>query len=630
MAENEELSSLERVRERLYSAQAATGAPEPTLVERSAERVRGWEKLKTVPTSVRKEAEHVSGPARFFIVAFLFFVLTAGGAVVYLVWGGRSVSANNLNIAVQGPTTIASGDTVPLLLTIENKNPVAITGASLTITFPAGTKSADDPTQPLAAYTEDLGTIDSGAKVERTVRAVVYGSEGQHISLPIKIEYHTAGSNSVFVKNKQYDFIITSSPISLTVSALSQVSAGQSTTVNVTVRSNATTPLDNVAVIAQYPFGFTPTATSPQPSTGTVFALGTFAAGEEKRISITGIVSGENNDERVFKFDAGTLAAAGSNTLAQTFTSQQANITLTKPFLATTLSINRDTTDTPVVDAGVPVQVTIGWVNTLATPVTNARVAVAISGNGFDPTSVTSGSGFYRSTDGTVLFDSTTDAGLAMLQPGDSGQGTFTFTTKKNSALMGTSNPSITLRVSVAGQRLSETNVPQTITATLNRTVKVGTSLALSSKAVRTTGPFANTGPWPPVANQESTYTVVYTLTNSGNTVAGAQVTAALPPYVRFTGQTTDSTSLSYNDTTRTVSWSAGDVPSGTSVKTVAFQIAITPSVAQQGTTPILLFAQQVTGVDRFTQHAISGSVPELTTQTSSDPAYKIGFGTVK
>jgi hypothetical protein len=340
-------------------------------------------------------------------------------------------------------------------------------------------------------------------------------------------------------------------------------------------------------------------------------------------------VSGENNDERVFTFNAGTLASAGANTLSQSFTSKEADITLTKPFLATTLSINRDTSDTPVVDGGVPVQVTLSWVNTLPTPVTNARVVVAISGNGLDPASVTSGSGFYSSSNGTVLFDASTNSALATLQPGDTGQGTFTFMTKKNATTGGTSTPSVTLRV--AGQRLSETSVPETITSTLTRTVKVGTSLALASKAVRTTGPFNNTGPWPPVFNQETTYTVVYTLSNTGNTVAGARITAALPAYVRFTGKTTPADgSVTYNDTTRTVTWNAGDVASGSANQTAAFQIGLTPSTAQQGTSPILLFAQQVTGVDRFTQRTISGSVPELTTQATQDPGYSTAFGQVK
>jgi hypothetical protein len=628
MPDNEEMSSLEQVRKRLYDPNPAPASATPELNERPVEQSRGWEHLKTV----RKEAEHIAGPARFFIVALVFFVITAAGAAFYLIYGGNAVSSNNVNVAIQGPTTIASGDTVPLLITIENRNPVAIQAASISIDFPQGTKSADDPTVDLSHYTENLGDIASGGKVERTVRAVVYGSEGQHVALPLKITYRTAKSTSVFVKNKQYDFTITSSPISLTVKTLSQVSAGQPVSVDVTVRSNASTPIDNVGVLAEYPFGFQPTSATPQPTSpsGTLFNLGTLQPGEEKHIVVQGVVSGENNDDRIFKFTGGTLGSATASSLATPYTTQTAAIKLTKPFLSTTLQVNQDTSTAPVVDAGAPVQVTITWVNTLPTPITNARIAVRLSGSGFDPASVIGGNGFYRSVDSTVLYDSSTNPALAMLQPGDTGQGRFTFRSKSAAALGSLRDPSITMQVSVAGQRLSETNVPETLTSTLSRNVKVGTNLTLDSRIVHTTGPFANSGPWPPTANSETTYTVMYTLSNTGNTVAGSSVTAALPSYVRYTGATSVADgSVTYNDTTRTVTWTAGDVTSGGS-KTVAFQIGFTPSTEQRDTSPTLLFAQQVTGVDRFTQRQISGSTPALTTQLRGDPGYSPIDGNVK
>jgi hypothetical protein len=624
MSENEELSSLEKVRQRLYDPQAPKAFEEPQLRERPAEQSRGWEKLKTAPELLRKEAEHVSGPARFFIVALFFFLVTGGGAIFYLVYGGRAISTNNVNVAVQGPTSIASGDTVPLLVTIENRNPVAIRGARLSIDFPEGTKSADDATKPLTLYTDELGDIPSGGKVEASVRATVFGSEGQHITLPLKIEYRTENSSAVFVKNKQYSFIITSSPISVNVSALSQASAGQTVTLDVSVRSNAATTLANVGVVAQFPFGFTPTSISPPPANGTVFYLGSLTPGEERRISITGVVNGDNNDERIFTFSAGTLKDPAATALAASFTTKDASIRLTKPFLATTLSIGGDTTASPVITSGVPVPATLTWSNSLATPITNARVTVAFSGDAFDPTSVTGG-GFYRSSDRTVLFDTSTNPGLAQLQPGDTGQGIFNFRAKPGAS--GT----ISLKVSIAGQRLSETNVPETVTSTLSRTVKVGTNLTLNSRAVRTAGPFTNIGPLPPAVDKESTYTVLLTLVNTGNTVAGTQVTAALPSYVRFTGATSPADgSVSYSEVTRTVTWAAGDIASGGAGKTAAFQVAITPSISQQNTAPVLLYAQQVTGVDRFTSRPITGSMKELTTEIVVDPAYTPGIGKVQ
>lgn len=631
MDENEELSSLERVRRRLYDPNAEVGFTAPSLPERPIERARGWEKLKSVQEGVRHEAQFISGPARFFIVSVLFFLVTGGGAIAYLVWGGRSVSTSNVNMAVQGPTTIASGDTVPLLVTVENRNPVAIHNVALTIDFPDNTKSPDDPTQAMTLYSADLGDIPSGGKAEQTVRAVIFGSENQRVALPIKIEYHTDSSNATFVKNKEYDFTISSSPVALTVNALSQVSAGQPVTVDVTVKSNATTPLDNVAVVAEYPFGFALSSASPQPTgtNKTMFNLGSFAPGEEKHISVTGVLSGENNDDRIFKFNAGTLASPESIALSATYTSKDVDIKLTKPFIATTLAINRDTSDTPVIDAGVPVQATITWTNTLPTPVTNAQIAIALSGDALDTSNVFT-SGFFRSSDSTIIFDPSTNPGLATLQPGDTGQGTFTFRAKGTSALAGLRNPSISMRVSVAGSRLSEQNVPETITSTLTRTVKVGTNFALASRAVHSVGPFSDGGPWPPTPNKETLYTVIYTLSNSGNTVSGAKVEAALPTYVRFTGATSPNDgSVTFNDTTHTVTWDAGDVSAG-GTKSAAFQIGLTPSVTQSGTSPVLVNAQQVTGVDRFTSRQITGSVPALTTQLSTDPAYNPALGKVQ
>lgn len=623
---DEELNSLERVSQRLYSANAPTTFETPTLSHEAPERTSGWEKLKQTPV-LGKEAQHISGPARFFIVAVIFFLITGGGAAFYLLYGGRLISASNVEIGVQGPTSIASGDTVPLLVTVVNRNPVAMQDARLTIEFPDGTKSADDPSQPLAHINEDLGTIASGAKVEKTIRAAVYGSEGQRVTLPIKIEYRTEGSNSVFLKNKDYTFTITSSPINLTVNSLTQASAGQNVTVDITVRSNATTPLNNVAVAGQYPFGFTPIAANPQPTSGSLFFIGTLAPGEERHISLTGTLAGEANDDRTFTFVAGTVKDQNALTVADPFTTKGIVIKLTKPFLATTLSINRDTSDSPVIDAGVPAQVLVTWTNTLPTPVTNARISVALVGDTLDRASV-SGGGFYRSSDSTVLFDSSTNPGLAMLQPGDSGQGTFVFTAKSGGG--SAQSPTVRFNVSVAGQRLSETSVPETLSATLTRTVKVATNLTLASRVVRTTGPFKNTGPWPPEANKETTYTVTYTLTNAGNPVAGTQVLATLPSYVRFTGATSPADgSVKYNETTRTVTWAAGDVVS-TGTKSVSFQVALTPSISQQGMSPILVNAQQVSGVDRFTQKPVSGSVRELTTQTTTDPAYTAAFGVVK
>ena len=106
---------------------------------------------------------------------------------------------------------------------------------------------------------------------------------------------------------------------------------------------------------------------------------------------------------------------------------------------------------------------------------------------------------------------------------------------------------------------------------------------------------------------------------------------ASLPAYVRYTGKVSPNDgTLKYDDTTRTVSWVIGDVEAGGAPKTMSFQVALTPSVSQIGTAPVLIGAQTVSGTDRFTQKAIQGTVGELTTQITSDPAYSENKSRVK
>lgn len=193
-------------------------------------------------------------------------------------------------------------------------------------------------------------------------------------------------------------------------------------------------------------------------------------------------------------------------------------------------------------------------------------------------------------------------------------------------------NPFVTAVITVTGRNSKDGNAPTILTSSMTRTIKVGTDLALTARSARTTGPFKNTGPVPPQANVESTYTMLLSLTSSVNSVAGATVRAVLPSYVRFVGATSPSDgSITYDPNSRSVTWAAGEVQAGTknSPKQGAFQVALLPSTTQRGTSPVLMSTITYTGTDRFTRRTLSGAAPDVSTQTTGDPAYQGTQGVV-
>ncbi|MHB8710361.1 MAG: COG1361 family protein [Minisyncoccota bacterium] len=622
--QEDDTGSLERARARLYGHTIDLHTRPPLTGVEERDLPHAWE--DSLEHAVHKGKRHVRLASIFFAAALLFFLVSLGiaGYVFYI--GGNSVSADKITINIQGPTTIAAGDTVPLSLTITNKNSIAINNATVEIDFPNGTRDAAHLAQDYPRYIENLGTLASGASITRSVKVVMFGGAGQTLAVPVSLSYGSDGSNGTFVKKSSYALTVSTAPLSLSVDTLAETVPGQPFTLTLTVRSNATVPLDNVVLTGTFPFGFTPTSSS-LPLNNSSFFLGTLQPGARSTVTLVGTLSGQDGEQHVFHFTVGTAATAQDQTVVVTYMTQDATVTITAPFINTTLALNGDTSSSVVVTPGSLQNVSLSYTNTLMTNVTNAAIAITISGAAVDYNSIQTTGGFYRSADHTIVFSQDTDPTLAMLAPGASGLGSFTFSTLP--ANVSVSVPAITFTISVSGTRVGQTNVPEQITASATKTAKVATSVALSASALHSSGPLSTSGPVPPRVGQATTYTIVWNALDEGSAVAGGTVSATLPSYVSYTSTTTGTGSFSYDAASHIVSWNIGDFAQGARAQG-AFQVSFTPSTSQKGDVPPLVGAASFSGYDRFAGVQISARADPVTTETKGDPGYISSFGTVQ
>ncbi|MFZ1075222.1 MAG: hypothetical protein WAN50_02515 [Minisyncoccia bacterium] len=624
----DDTSFLERAKQRLYKQTAVTGERKPLAAADDRSLPHEWNDAETdailrraARRAARRGARHVRWAAVFFSVAVVFFLGALGVAGYFFYFGGNTVSVDKISMDIQGPTTIAGGDIVPLSVTVTNKNPVAVSNATIEIDFPNGTRDATNVLQPYSNYIENLGTIPSGGTVTRSVKAIVFGSSGQTVSLPVSFSYGTAGSNAVFQKNSSYPLTISTTPLSVSVDAPSQTVSGKPLTLTLNVRSNTTVPLTNVILTGDFPFGFSITSSSI-PLTSSSFLLGTLNPGSSAKITLTGTLIGQNSEQRVFHFTVGTGKTANDQTLAISYMTQDAPVTITAPFISTTLAINGDTSGSAVLAPNSRQSVTLSYTNTLPTGVTNASVAVTITGSAVDYSSIQASNGFYRSADHTILFSPDTDPALASLAPGASGVGAFSFSTLAAGAA---TSPTVTFTTSVSGTSIGDANVPSEVNASSVVTAKVLTAVSLSAVSHHTGG----TGPIPPQPDKITTYSVEWNVQNSGSPIAGGIVSATLPSYVSFTNVTGGDGTFSYDSTSRTVTWNTGDLAQGASEQGT-FQVSLTPSTSQSGTVPELTSPAMFSGYDRFAGVQVSATAGSVTTETTQDPGYVTGNGTVQ
>src|SRR3989338_8113288 len=282
----DDTSSLERAREHLYKPGATMdGLHAPRMQPSTRSLPHAWEK-RPLPHIPYKGKRHVRLASVFFIAASIFFFISLVATGYFFYVGGNVVSVDKVTVDIQGPTTVAGGDTIPFSLAITNRNPVAIDNAIIEIHFPTGTRNASDVLSAYPRFIENLGTIPSGATVTRSIKVIVFGGAGQDLVLPVFFSFNTTGSNATFLKKSSYTLAISSTPLSVSVDTLAETVSGKPLTITLMVRSNATVPLGNVVLTGSFPFGFVVNSSSI-PLNNSSFLIGTLLPGASKTVTLT-------------------------------------------------------------------------------------------------------------------------------------------------------------------------------------------------------------------------------------------------------------------------------------------------------------------------------------------------------
>ncbi len=471
--------------------------------------------------------------------------------------------------------------------------------------------------------------IDAGDQVVRNVRFILIGQRGEAKELKFSLQYKVSGSNATFYKDKIYTVTIGTSPLSLTIDAPSTVTSGEGFTTTVSVKLNSTEVLKNVMLRAEYPYGYSVTEAAPAAfADNNVWSLGDLSPGSIKKISIRGRLAGENQDQRTFRFYAGVAEGSGpAANFRNIILSAQETVRVERPSLDLDVAFNGEAGSTYVAPAGQGINAVVRFQNNLPEKLINPKLSVRLTGSGLDKASVIAyENGFYNSATSRIDWDLGNAQDAAELSPGDSGSASFRFASLAD--LTGKSKD-ITLEFSLSG-----TAGARPVTVTETRTVKVASQVTLASSIVYSTGAFINKGPIPPKAEEETTYTVRWSVGNTQNELTGTKVTARLGSAVKWLGaKSTASESIAYDEGTNTVTWDLGALASGTGFslpgREVSFQVGITPSVSQVGTVPMLVNNIALSGFETVAGKTITVNAQPLTTNMPSDPTFIQGDGIV-
>jgi hypothetical protein len=582
------------------------------------------------PASTRS---HMSLPVKFFFSSVVFFLLAAGVSAFVFFNGGNLISPQNIDLEIVAPSLIDGGKAATFQIIATNRNQSDLILVDMIIDYPDGTRSATDASKSLTHERQSIGTIKSGQQIKRTVSGIFYGQEGAPQQIKVSLEYSVVGSNAVFEKEAMAEFTLGSSPVSISIDAPTEAISGDEFPIKVSVRSNATTALNNVVIQGQYPFGFSVVGATPLADAGgTLWRLGTLNPGDSREIVLRGRIQGQDGDERIFRFQAGSNSDQTDTQIKVPFLTMPHTLTVHKPFVTGSISVEGQSGKTVSVAAGKTLQGVVRWENNLSDSIGDAELVLTFVGPALDKNSVQASNGFYQSGNSSIIWSKSQDPSLANVPPGTTGT-QFSFATlPPGSGNVLITNPTISLNLQVRGTRKGQTSVPESIGSAASLNVQLASAASVQAQTFHFSGPFTNIGPMPPRAETATTYSIVLTVKNSSNALANTVATTVLPPYVNFMSAIPGE-GVVYDAASRTVRWPIGELKAGVGytlpTRQAAFQVTLNPSTSQIGQAPALTGPIQLSGTDRFAQVTVESQAPGPTTRIAGEIGFTSGMDIV-
>ncbi|HAE36549.1 TPA: hypothetical protein DEP30_02145 [Candidatus Nomurabacteria bacterium] len=564
-------------------------------------------KMKKPKTSIFK---------KFFIVSIIFFFGAIGFALYMFYTGGTSVSNDNIDIRVIGSAFTKGGEELPLEIEIVNRNKASLELANLMISYPNG--ASDNIVDYTRMPRIDIGTIKPGETITKSLKIVLFGDEKSNRNIKIGLDYHPEGSNAIFTKEIEYIVNISSSPLSLSVSAPLTVTSDQPISFTVNTILNTSLPSDNIVMQLTYPNNFIYESAIPEPSFGnSIWDLSSLTLTDPVSIVVKGRIVGEDQDQQVFHAYAGTIKQADKSTIDVIYNSLLHTITIVKPFLETNILVN-DTSS-----SGETIEVKVSWKNNLSTRITDGEIIANLGGNVFDRMSVNPSQGFYDSANNRIIWDKNVVGDLASIEPGERGEVSFSV---KSIPLLGSQSsikdPQVTIDVSIRGKQPSFGSTYADINNFSKKVVKILSDFQIASSASY------KSGSMPPKAETETQYDITWTLSNGTNAISGATARAAIPIYVKWVGPVSTRENITYNESTREVIWNIGSVRANTGGnynREATFTLSLKPSVSQIGSAPQLMKDLYILGKDTFTGTDVNNRRGPINTLLYGDPNFQSG-----
>jgi len=508
-----------------------------------------------------------------FIIIILCIALGAAG---FWYWQRNPYSKEILKLEILGSGEAAIFQEVEYTVKYKNNGNVRLEEPRLIFEFPEYTLLEEGFSRRQEIGPEELGDIYPGEEKTVQFKGRLFGKEGDIKTAKAWLSYRPKNLQARYESTTTFTTEVKSVPLTFDFDLSSKIEAGRDFKFSLNYYSSLDYPLSNLGIKIEYPSGFEFLGSDPQGLAKTEWEISLLNQAEGGRIEITGRLSGEVKEQKIFKAALGIWKDDEFIVLKEITRGTE----ITKPQLSVFQHINGQSNY--IANPGDMLHYEIFFRNISDEPFQDLFLVLTLDGDGFDLETVKAESGQFQQGDNSIIWDWRSVPKLKFLDQGKEGKVEFWINLKEG---WSSGEKDALLKSSVLISQAKE-----------EFETKVNSKLEISQQA----------------SQQGDIYTITWQAKNYLNDVKNIKVKATLPSDVNLFGNVSpesESSKFAFDSGSREIVWMVGDIEAGTGIfneaPNISFQVTLT-----SGQT--IISEAIITGEDQWTESFIQGKASEI------------------
>jgi hypothetical protein len=547
-------------------------------------------------------------------------------------FGSSSFKDSDVLLEIKAPSQASSGDELVYEITYSNRTRTELKDLDILFFYPeSSTVIRNGRPETPSTETFNVNSLLPGESGKQEIKVYLVGNRGDIKNAKVDMTFKAGSLRSSFEKSAAAATTITNVPVSLTLVAPPNATSGQDINYILDYRNETDDDINDLRLEFAYPDEFVPQSFNPDSSQGNnVWDVRTLRRGAGSRITISGIITGNQGESKIMTMKL--KRKVGDQYVDYEKTSVTTSIS--SPLLGVNVFVN----NSPDYSAniGEKLDYVIKFQNNSNYNLFGLTMTVKMEGDMYDFSTINVVNGLFDDSSKTAFWNAGTRQDFATFTPGNKGEVVFSIKLKP---FFTTSVPGASRDKFVkATVEFSTPNVPQGIdgdkvSTTSTVITRISGQPSFNQLMYVNDADFGALGPFPPKAGQETALTVRWQISNPGNDVSNAEVSAVLPPGVIWMNNVKTGPGQPvpvYNPNTSTILWKIGTLPFGVGMGSpkyeTAFQVKIRPATTQIEREIEVLKNTRFSGVDSFTKQNVIINKDLL---DSNDTADRPGEGKV-